>query len=475
MNNIWILSEERPKAEVVEDLVRFLCKRLSIKYKADIIRIVPKMKGGKFTFLYEITGIKSDEFSKVFLKIASGNSSFVDYLVYFQNDPPDQDSKPQIIVEETKTDDSESRNTGAYQRITKFVYANMFYPDVQKIMLYKIKVEQKKPTNTSVFGSKMLLTLGVEIVGKSKKYGELKPFNNIEELIKLKSKMKAPPKGNVPINIVKSSNTISVSGRLIKSGGLSHDPNIGALSAICASLRNLGWKEDIVIIKHGLSQKHITPRNKFIKIAKDLNIKLKGLNLPNETVKQDYWHYEENSEKIASIFLHLIIENYTKTKAIYENHAGGERGYLYDIEGKPIAVEKYQEGLRDKYKSGDKSVIISIPDIIFFDKERSEIVNVEGKVRSNIQKGVEELKGFKYIEEDLIEPMYKPKNINRCLCIYGGGENDLKVQEIGFLLSKEGEIFTNKDTPRIITEAVDNLLKKRLHKIKLLLYVLLIL
>jgi len=52
---------------------------------------------------------------------------------------------------------------------------------------------------------------------------------------------------------------------LIKSDSLSHDPNIGALrSIICAVLGKLCWKNDLVINKHGLKQRHIKVNNKLV-------------------------------------------------------------------------------------------------------------------------------------------------------------------------------------------------------------------
>lgn len=66
------------------------------------------------------------------------------------------------------------------------------------------------------------------------------------------------------ILITKYDNKITISDRLFKSGSLSHDPNIGALSIISAVLRKLGWQKDIIITQHGLSQSHLKPKNKFI-------------------------------------------------------------------------------------------------------------------------------------------------------------------------------------------------------------------
>ena len=79
--------------------------------------------------------------------------------------------------------------------------------------------------------------------------------------------MRQPPKGNVAIRLTKYANKIQISGRLIKSGSLSHDPNIGTLTLICATLRKLGWEGELEITQHGLTQNNISKNNKFIRIA----------------------------------------------------------------------------------------------------------------------------------------------------------------------------------------------------------------
>src|SRR5690606_23483381 len=113
------------------------------------------------------------------------------------------------------------------------------------------------PTETYIFGTKLLLTLGVEILGKKLDGKIFTPFKSIDEIINFKSNMRKAPKGNVPILLTKSKDKIEVSGRLFKSGSLTHDPNIGALSIISNALRLLGWKKKIEITKHGLKQKHV--------------------------------------------------------------------------------------------------------------------------------------------------------------------------------------------------------------------------
>ena len=117
---------------------------------------------------------------------------------------PVQTDTPIYAIEETKTDDKESRNTGVFQRCTKFVFVKHYYPSVKLIMLYALQVEQKKePTQTYIFGTRLLLTFGVEILGKILNPNVFKPFTSINDIIVFKQNMRKAPKGNVPIMYLK--------------------------------------------------------------------------------------------------------------------------------------------------------------------------------------------------------------------------------------------------------------------------------
>lgn len=456
--NLWILTEERPKREVIAQILYKFAKDNEIACFIDTIRILPILnEDRRFTFLYEVIGFHSNKINKVFLKIVSGYSSFVDFLVFYRDKEPTECDIPLYAIEETKTDESESRNTGVYQRASKFVYIDYYYPNIRKIMLYNLKVKQKpKPTDTYIFGTRCLLTLGVEILGKSLDSKIFKPFSSVDELINFKNSMRGAPSGNVPILIHKQDNLIEISGRLIKSNSLAHDPNIGALSLISATLRKLGWKGRIVITNHGLNQRHLTPHNKFIRIANMLNIEIEGLKVPKAVRDRSYWKYESESEKLGTIFIHIAVENFTNGAAIFENHAGCEKGYFITKDGKPIPLEKYAD--RDAYKKGDKGKIISIPDLILIDFGRCEIINIEGKKYEFKHKAIEELNNFEEIEQRYIKKYYPQYKIIRTVVLYGGYERKIIEVEIAFLLNKRGDLVLGIKPPELFIDAIKNLI-----------------
>lgn len=455
--NLWLLTEERPKRDVVASILTKFAKDYQFACFIDTIRILPMLDGNKFSFLYEVVGFRCNKINRIFIKSVSGPSSFVDFLVFYQEKQPVQADTPIYAIEETKTDDKESRNTGVYQRATKFVFIEYYYPGIKKIMLYNLRVEQKEePTATYIFGTKLLLTLGVEILGKKLDGKIFTPFSSVDEIVSLKKAMRSAPAGNTPILIEKGDDKISVSGRLYKANGLLHDPSIGALSLICAAIRKLGCACEITITRHGLEQKHVLADNKFVKIANKLSIKIDGLSVPVSKMDDTYWKYETEGEKLGTIFIHLVVENFTNGCSIFENHAGCEKGYFMTKEGKPIPLEKYSD--KEAYKKGDKSKIISIPDLILVDFGRSEIINVEGKKYQFRRDGIRELKKFEDIEKEYLSKYYADFKVLRTVVLYGGTAKKVVEIEVGFLLNKEGDLVLGIRAPELFKEAIKNLL-----------------
>jgi len=455
---IWVLTEERPKPEVIHQILRLTLKKLGIAGFIDSVRILPRSKAnGDFNFQYQILGLSSPVIDQVELRLVSGSSSFVDYLVYVQDDEPQPSDVPVLAIEETKTDDSESRNTGVYQRATKFVYIESFYPDVEKIMLYHLKREQsQQATDTNMFGTRCLLTLGVKTAGKKAEKIPAVPFGSIKELIDAKGAMRKPPKGNVPIDITfdETSNQIFVSGRLVKSGSLSHDPNIGALSLIAATLRKLGWAGRITFTQHGLTQKMLRGRNKFIQICDTLQLDLDGLALPKAVSPPTYWHYESSGEKVGTIFLHLLVEGFSEGYSIYENHAGCERGYFYNAAGDPITVSKRR--VDSNGKMPPESPMINLPDLVLLDPIESEILNIEGEKTINVQAGIDQIATFGFFESDYIAKAFPGYQILRSVVLFGGSGGTIDRVEVSLLVNSAGKVVLGICAPTLMKRSIEN-------------------
>lgn len=449
MDNLWLLTEERPKPSVILQIIEMYCSDFCATIiEQNEIRIKPQIKNGIFNFIYEVEGLEVNTAGKIYIKTVSGSSSFIDFLMFKQVQEPTEGSFNDnliMAIEETKTSDDESRNTGVYQRGSKFVYITPYYRNVKLYMLYNEELENrddKRPSSTSIFGTNILLTLGVTIVGKdtSKWFA---PFKSLDDLISFKSKMKQPPAGNVPINITKYSDRIEISGRLAKpsgAGNIGHDPNIGALSMISSCIRKLGWERDIVITMHGVVQDYVNKtkgKNKFLYICKILNLKLDRIVMPsNVELPESYWHYEMSSEKMTSILLH-VLSVYNGMYGVYENHAGCERGYFKTKSGELVTLPK-------KDKKGEN---LYLPDVVLYDEKTNIILLVEGKKISTLANGIEEIKYYDSIENEYIKPAYRGASILRCVSIFGGNQTGYIHNDVLVYMNLSGRIFVNPRAP----------------------------
>ena len=156
-NNLWLLTEERPKPTVVLQILEMYCRDFgdSIDRQGEI-KIKPIIKDGTFLFVYLVEGISTRDSKNIYIKTVSGSSSFFDFLLFKQAEEPRENStdSPIMAIEETKTNDDESRNTGVYQRGSKFVYINQYYNNTKLYMLYNDELEareSKQPSDTSIY------------------------------------------------------------------------------------------------------------------------------------------------------------------------------------------------------------------------------------------------------------------------------------------------------------------------------------
>lgn len=458
MENLWLLTEERPKPSVILQIIEMYCNDFEDKIALkEEIRIKPITENGVFKFIYVIEGLKVYGAKNIYIKTVSGSSSFLDFLLFKQEFAPKEGCSTDnliMAIEETKTSDDESRNTGVYQRGSKFVYITPYYDKVKLYMLYNEELEareDKKPSDTSIFGTNILLTLGVTIVGKdiSKWF---KPFESLDELINFKASMRKPPAGNVPIEIKKFPDRIEISGRLSKpadAGNIGHDPNIGALSMISKCIRALGWNEDIVITMHGVTQAYVNRtrgKNKFLYICNILGLKLDGITMPKSvSLPELYWHYEMSSEKMTSILLH-VLGMYNGMYGVYENHAGCERGYFRTKSGELITLPK-----KDR-----QGINLYLPDVVLYDEPSNIILLVEGKKLSTLSNGIEEIQYYDSIENEYIKKAYKGANILRCISIFGGNESGYLHKDVLIYMNLSGKIFINPNAPECVKSMFKN-------------------
>jgi len=444
---IWVLTEERPKVEVIKIILKQLSKDYALVCNYDEIKIKPIIKNNIFQFSYLIEGIELD--SKI--RLVEGNAgSFLDYLIFYQKDSPSNDDTPLYVIEETKTTHSESRNVSVFQRLTKFVFIDFFkkLSKSKKIMLYNIKTNHTTIPKTFIFGIRLMKTLNIEILGYDTSNKKYSMFTNIDELISEKNIFATKRSDNTSIKLQKEENDVIITSKLLKNNRLGHDPNIGTVTSLSKIIRILQPDIDRIIIKnHGLTQEMINnTHNKFIKIATQLKITLDGLNIPKADIENDYWKYHKTGEKIVSIMFHLILE-YCGVKIIYENHASGEQGYFEFPDGSFNSVKK----------------AINKPDLVFLDDEEKIIYLIEAETSQNVfkpNKGILQLERFTSIEDEYCAK-YCSYEFKRYVISFGNlSQNELDNPSILFQLNLNGKIMFSKFCPSQIQKLFSSFNKK---------------
>lgn len=169
-----------------------------------------------------------------------------------------------------------------------------------------------------------------------------------------------------------------------------------------------------------------------------------------------YWKYDTTGEKLGTIFIHIIVENFTEGYSIFENHAGCEKGYFMKSDGTPIPLAKYND--RKKYKEGDKKEKIAIPDLVLIDISENETITIEGKKYQFRQQGIRELEDYDSFEKRYLKYYYPDYKVVRTVVLYGSREERIIEAQIGFLLNKDGKLVLGIQAPLLFRRAIAHLL-----------------
>ena len=369
-------------------------------------------------------GVWSLEVDDLILTIMlfKGKTSCVDYMLF--NGDVDLTTgnagEALVILESTKTSDNGdgSRNTAVYQRITKFTTFDTMYPNFKgkKIMFWCNSVWKDTLTPTAMIGMRLMTTLNVElyasnegkIVDIKKKYG-VKKYQSCDEIIKTKNDVKQK-KGNTSIRLFREDNVISIGLKLDKGNGkdagkISHDPNVGYLSATINAFEKITKdpkKNKYIIKNHNIKQKYFDkcPESKLWYSIGNIDIEFEGCIIKKRpTLPTKYFTIEsEMTEKLATILYDQVSSNET----IFSNHGGCALTCI--------------KGLGDSMCSvGQK---MPRPDIVFRNDSLKEIEIIEGKIEKEINKGINQLsdvhlKGFM----GLLNKLYPDYTIKKGLCI----------------------------------------------------------
>ena len=396
MMTVSICTEEKPQINEIE----FILEHLGFPCRVSKITsdITGNIWNGKF--LAETNNPSLN----VVIELVKGSGSCVDYIIYDHLNP-DEKSEPILLVESTKTSDSESRNTAINQRFTKFPVAKMRFPRTPLILYYNTK--QTANTATNRFGKRLLSTFGVKAydVGGNNLLTDSPPFTDVKEIMREKNSVKEK-KGNVSVKIAEiAPHEYTISAKLSKgtSTKICHDPNKGLVTGIACAISIIDKEARFTITNHGVvTEKVVKPNEKFWYANSGHDLKLEGCELSSKGAHcpSKYWTRDTQSEKAATINYQIHMEK-SGWVTVFHNHSSSARSYFTDEQGEEHQVPKG----------------ITIPDHVGVNKTDKLIRICEGKIQKDWKKGVDQLNNLtKFLE--YLQTYYQGYTIERGLCLY---------------------------------------------------------
>ena len=408
-----VLTEEIPNIDEIRLMLAFQGYRIPESYtnKNIITTIQENVFTGEWSIITpEIT---------VYIKLFKGKTSSVDYMLFSGgHDLTTGDAGDALcILESTKTSDKTSRNTATYQRISKFITYSKMYPNstATKIMFWIDSKWGEHITDTAKMGFRMMETLNIKLystvekilIDIRKKYSIL-PFDNADDLIECKNEIRQK-KGNQSIRMRRGDGQdFYISLKLDKgsgkdSGRISHDPNVGFLSAVLNCLEQLEPGSKYILENHGINQIYFDKlrKSKLWYSFNNMRLEFTGCDIKNiPSLPDKYFKIEDKmTEKLCTILCEMVSNDNTQT--IFSNHGGCALTSIVGNDCEECVGQKMPR-----------------PDIVFANNETKEILIIEGKVERDLSKGITQLsdvhlEGFIAI----LKKLYPDYQIKKGLCI----------------------------------------------------------
>lgn len=430
-----ILTEELPNIDEIRLMLILVGVKIddSITNNSIIPDIVTDNEGNRL--FKGVWHLKTDNLD-ITIYLFKGKTSSVDYMLFNEdvNLMTGDASNALVILESTKTTDNASRNTAVNQRITKFTTFDTMYPNFKgiKVMFWCNSIWKDKLTKTAMFGMKLMTTLNINmysqcngnLINIREKYN-IAQFECCDDIIESKNAI-SEKKGNTSIRLNRVDNDIDISLKLDKgngnfSGVISHDPNVGFLSAIINAFEKVTEQPNhnkYIIKNHNIKQKYFDkcPNSKLWYSIGNKNIVFEDCNIISKPeLPSKYFTLEsEMTEKLATILYDYVSPN----KTIFANHGGCALTYIEGHDGSPCTV-------------GQK---MPRPDIVFRNDELKEIEIIEGKLEKELSKGIKQLSDT-HLEGfiGILKKIYPDYTIKKGLCITINNINNInKYKNIEF-------------------------------------------
>ena len=436
--NLYILGEENPSHEILTVISWYLDKNIEVDIKNVKYEFCP-IDGNLF---FKITGVFINQYKEIYYAmVSSAGNSFVDYMIFEGNNPPEPDSKPTAAVEATKNDPRQSGNMSD-QRAPKMIALKEKHGHDFRCA-YLINHPETIKRNMSICNQShdcafaAMNAIGVEVIFAQydkvgfKKYQVPFRYETANDLISTENKKK---KGRGIANrvISRGNGIYDIQVNLFKRGG-NHDPGEGYLASRAYILRNMEPNATINVTNHGRNKKYFERKDnklinclKYVGVTATVDDSVVVVEKNQNIYDKSYWEYTKTGEKNASIVLEQFLISLGK-KILFTNHAGCGKSFAH------VNGEFYQT----KKSKG-------IPDIVAFDEENNTLLVIEGETSKNYKKGIVQVldPAFDtFIQNEFVSRLGEVK-VEKYLCTFGTYNNE---PEVLFNLTSDYQINYNEE------------------------------
>lgn len=468
--NVWILSEEPPKPEVLTRLVTLTAQRLNqtvTESKAGV-RLLPLAgEGNAFSFTYEIVGLTVTGVNRLFFRLVTSPLHVVDYQVFVQDLIPTQTDKPLFYVEEARLSDNEK--SGLFTRLAKWALLARWHPDAKdRVLLFTDTALERKfaPTlkPSFLFCLRLIKTLGIAIQDAPDVIGDIDAFDSVKAVIDAKNALSperdhlqksVPMHWSVPVRLHIEGDTLIIRAWLEKGGTISHEANISLVGSLAMTVRHLGWTGKITVTDHGVVDDYLIRANKFHVFQETFGVELEDVESFGMKLPRHYWTFEKRNKKQVTIFLACVVPYFGLGKVLFSHHNRAEKTDFLKPNGQTSEVRRYVD--LKAHREGVDNQRIDTPDLCLINKAQDQALILNAQTWGARWSALNQLPLMANFEAVYINRFYPNASVENRALLFGSKQDSLPYSLFCLLLNDDGKLIVHDDAPQLIKDAVNRL------------------
>ncbi len=468
--NVWILSEEPPKPEVLTRLTGLTAQRLNVAMTVAKggVKLLPLAgEGNRFSFTYEVVGVTIPGVARLFFRLVTSPLHVVDYQVFLQDLMPIQADQPLFYVEEARLTDNEK--SGLFTRLAKWALLTRWHPEARdRVLLFTDSpLERKFPPVLKpgfLFALRLIKTLGIQIEDAPEAIGEVVPFDSVEAVIEAKNQLSperdhlqkaVPMHWSVPVRLNLEDNTLVIRAWLEKGGTISHEANISLVGALAMTVRHLGWTGPILVTDHGVVDDYLIRANKFHVFQETFQIELYGVESFGMKLPRHYWTFEKRNKKQVTVLLAALIPYFGLGKVLFSHHNRAEKTDFLKPNGQTSEIRRYVD-LKAHHEGVDNQRI-DTPDLCLINKAQTHALIINAQTWGARWSALNQLPLMANFEAVYVNRFYPDASVENRAVLFGSKQDSLPYSLFCLLLNDDGQLIVHDEAPELIKTAVDRL------------------